>query len=82
MKRIEKKINGKLISVLNRGAALRETLGSRLKKDRGLDGVVVVIGLMIIALLIMLVMKDSLSTFVTSLTSSMQQKAQTILSGN
>jgi len=51
------------------------------KKDDGIDGILVTVGLCIIALLLCVVMKDSLSTFITTLVSSMTSKATTILNG-
>ncbi|MBR1700874.1 MAG: hypothetical protein IJ716_02860 [Lachnospiraceae bacterium] len=51
------------------------------KKDAGIDGILVTVGLCIIALLLCVVMKDSLSTFITTLVSSMTSKATTILNG-
>jgi len=53
-----------------------------LKKEKGIDGILVTIGLCIIALVLCVVMKDSLSTFINSITSSMTEKAQDILTGN
>ena len=50
-------------------------------KDDGIDGILVTVGLCIIALLLCVVMKDSLSTFITTLVSSMTSKATTILNG-
>lgn len=51
------------------------------QKDDGIDGILVTVGLCIIALLLCVVMKDSLSTFITTLVSSMTSKATTILNG-
>ncbi|MBR1853942.1 MAG: hypothetical protein IJ794_12505 [Lachnospiraceae bacterium] len=51
------------------------------KKDEGIDGILVTVGLCIIALVLCVVMKDSLSTFITTLVSSMTSKATTILNG-
>ncbi len=51
------------------------------KKDEGIDGILVTVGLCIIALLLCVVMKDSLSDFITTLVSSMTSKATTILNG-
>ena len=51
------------------------------EKDAGIDGILVTVGLCIIALLLCVVMKDSLSTFITTLVSSMTSKATTILNG-
>ena len=59
-------------------AALRE---NAMKKEAGIDGILVTVGLCIIALLLCVVMKDSLTTFITTLVNSMTTKAQTILAG-
>lgn len=48
-------------------------------KSSGIDGLLVTVGLCIIALVLCVVMKDSLTTFITSIVTSMQQKAIGIL---
>ncbi len=53
-----------------------------LHKEEGIDGILVTIGLCIIALVLCVVMKDALATFIESITTSMTQRAQEILSGN
>lgn len=52
-----------------------------LNKEKGIDGILVTIGLCIIALVLCVVMKDSLSVFINNITNSMTDKAQDILSG-
>ncbi len=52
-----------------------------LNKEEGIDGILVTIGLCIIALVLCVVMKDALATFIQSITASMTQRAQEILSG-
>lgn len=47
----------------------------------GIDGILVTVGLCIIALLLCVVMKNSLSEFITSIVSSMTREATNILSG-
>lgn len=59
--------------------AVKERL---LKKEKGIDGILVTIGLCIIALVLCVVMKDSITAFITNITNSMTDKAQDILSGN
>jgi hypothetical protein len=49
--------------------------------DPGIDGILVTVGLCIIALLLCVVMKDSLTTFIQTIVSSMQTKATGILTG-
>ena len=51
------------------------------KEDEGIDGILVTVGLCIIALLLCVVMKDSLSEFIKSIVSSMTKEASDILSG-
>ena len=53
-----------------------------LHKEEGIDGILVTIGLCIIALVLCVVMKDALAAFIQSITTSMTQRAQEILSGN
>ena len=60
------------------GESLRNVM---LKKEPGIDGILVTVGLCIIALLLCVVMKDSLTTFIQTLVSAMTQKAQQILTG-
>lgn len=52
-----------------------------LVKEAGVDGILVTVGLCIIALVLCVVMKDSLSTFIRTLVTSMTTQAQTILTG-
>ena len=52
-----------------------------LHKEEGIDGILVTIGLCIIALVLCVVMKDALAAFIQSITTSMTQRAQDILSG-
>lgn len=61
-------------------------LAARLKQralttEAGIDGILVTVGLCIIALLLCVVMKDSLTSFITTLVTSMTTKAQGILNG-
>lgn len=48
-------------------------------KNSGIDGLLVTVGLCIIALVLCVVMKQSLSDFITTIVTSMQQKAIGIL---
>ncbi|MBS7239816.1 MAG: hypothetical protein KIG94_06480 [Acetatifactor sp.] len=52
-----------------------------LSREEGIDGILVTVGLCIIALLLCVVMKDSLTSFITTLVTSMTTKAQGILNG-
>lgn len=49
------------------------------KKDEGIDGILVTVGLCIIALLLCVVMKDSLAQFIRTIVTSLTDKARTIL---
>ena len=49
--------------------------------DPGIDGILVTVGLCIIALLLCVVMKNSLSEFIQSIVSSMTKEASDILKG-
>ncbi|MBQ7933286.1 MAG: hypothetical protein IJ327_00650 [Lachnospiraceae bacterium] len=51
------------------------------KCEPGVDGILVTVGLCVIALLLCVVMKDSLTTFVETLVAAMTQEATNILTG-
>ena len=48
-------------------------------KSSGIDGLLVTVGLCIIALVLCVVMKDSLTTFITTIVTSLQERAVGIL---
>ena len=50
-----------------------------LRQEQGIDGILVTVGLCIIALLLCVVMKDSLTTFIQTIVTAMQTKAADIL---
>lgn len=52
-----------------------------MKKDEGIDGILVTVGLCIIALLLCVVMKDSLGEFIQTIVEGMTTKANELLSG-
>ena len=52
-----------------------------LRKEPGIDGILVTVGLCIIALLLCVVMKDSLAAFIQTIVTAMQTKAADILTG-
>lgn len=52
-----------------------------LNKEKGIDGILVTIGLCIIALVLCVVMKDALAELIKNITASMSTKAQEILTG-
>lgn len=76
----------KVMNAMNRGAEKVNTFSRRvmnraLKKEPGIDGILVTVGLCIIALLLCVVMKDSLKTFIETLVTALQTKATGILNG-
>lgn len=75
---------GKRLKML-REKADRTWIGIRYfteKEDAGIDGILVTVGLCIIALLLCVVMKNSLSDFIKSIVTSMTKEASDILTGN
>lgn len=52
-----------------------------MEKNPGIDGILVTVGLCIIALLLCVVMKDSLKSFIETIVTAMTTEAQKILSG-
>ena len=61
--------------------ALNRGIKNGMKKDKGIDGILVTVGLCVIALLLCVVMKDSLSSFITTIMTQLTVEAQKILSG-
>ncbi len=61
--------------------AFRRIRERAMKKEPGIDGILVTVGLCIIALLLCVVMKDSLTAFIRTLVDAMTAKAQQILTG-
>ena len=57
----------------------RKCIDFMVAKSSGIDGMLVTVGLCIIALVLCVVMKDSLTTFITSIVTSLQEKAVGIL---
>lgn len=51
-------------------------------KDSGIDGILVTVGLCIIALLLCVVMKESLTDFIQTIVGAMTARAQEILGGS
>ena len=52
-----------------------------MNKEPGIDGILVTVGLCIIALLLCVVMKDSLASFVQTIVTALETKANSILTG-
>ncbi len=59
----------------------RQAWRKAMKKEAGLDGILVTVGLCIIALLLCVVMKDKLAVFIATLVQAMTDRAQQILTG-
>lgn len=60
---------------------IEKVIGKGMKKEPGIDGILVTVGLCIIALLLCVVMKDSMAGFIETIVKSMTERAETILSG-
>lgn len=60
---------------------LGKVKGHAMQREQGIDGILVTVGLCIIALLLCVVMKDSLTTFIQTIVTAMQTKATDILTG-
>lgn len=52
-----------------------------MKKEAGIDGILVTVGLCVIALLLCVVMKDSLTTFIQTVVKALTDEAQKLLTG-
>lgn len=52
-----------------------------LRRESGIDGILVTVGLCIIALLLCVVMKDSMTGFIQTIVTTMTNEAQKILTG-
>lgn len=61
--------------------AARSLLVKGMKKEPGIDGILVTVGLCVIALLLCVVMKDSLTTFIETIVKALTNEAQKILTG-
>lgn len=60
---------------------VRKCIQRGIQKEEGIDGILVTIGLCIIALVLCVVMKDSLAAFINTIVGSMTEKANAILQG-
>lgn len=60
---------------------MKKMFGFWMKKDEGIDGILVTVGLCIIALLLCVIMKDSLAGFIETIVEAMTTKANEILNG-
>lgn len=62
-------------------AGMMRLLRRGMHTEPGIDGILVTVGLCIIALLLCVVMKDSLQTFIETIVGAMTSEAQKILTG-
>lgn len=62
-------------------AMVDKVVQGAMRKEPGIDGILVTVGLCIIALLLCVVMKDSLKTFVETLVVAMTEEAKEVLAG-
>lgn len=78
MKKIERKADCAVLQV-QRG--IHTLLQRAYQKEDGIDGILVTVGLCIIALLLCVVMKSSLTDFIEDIVESMKTKSTNILNG-
>lgn len=72
---LNKKVAGKVNTVI-------QILGKKaLKKEPGIDGILVTVGLCIIALLLCVVMKNSMTSFIQTIVDTLTTEAKNILTG-
>lgn len=69
--RLGQKARAGVFKILRRG----------MQTEPGIDGILVTVGLCVIALLLCVVMKDSLQTFIETIVSAMTSEAKDILTG-
>jgi len=60
---------------------LKNVWDKAMKKEPGIDGILVTVGLCIIALLLCVVMKDSMTSFIQTIVTTLTSEAQNILTG-
>lgn len=63
------------------GNGFRKIIQLGCKQEPGIDGILVTVGLCVIALLLCVVMKDSLKVFIETIVGAMTTEAQNILTG-
>lgn len=64
-----------------KNAILMRVFEKGMKKESGIDGILVTVGLCIIALLLCVVMKDSMTAFIQTIVNTLTTEAQKILTG-
>lgn len=62
-------------------SAAKRLLLQGMNKEAGIDGILVTVGLCVIALLLCVVMKDSLTAFIETIVDALTTEAQKILTG-
>lgn len=68
-----------MIQKMERG--FKRIVQSGCRQEPGIDGILVTVGLCVIALLLCVVMKDSLKVFIETIVGAMTTEAQNILTG-
>lgn len=63
------------------GMGINKLLQLGCRTEPGIDGILVTVGLCVIALLLCVVMKDSLKVFIETIVGAMTNEAQKILTG-
>ena len=63
------------------GKGIKRVIQSARRQEPGIDGILVTVGLCVIALLLCVVMKDCLKVFIETSVGAMTTEAQTILAG-
>ena len=63
------------------GDGMKKIVQLGCRQEPGIDGILVTVGLCVIALLLCVVMKDSLKVFIETIVGAMTTEAQNILTG-
>ena len=81
MNKVMNMVNSSMITMKIRAKRASQALKEKCltAKSEGIDGILVTVGLCIIALVLCVVMKTQLTTFIETVVSQMQEKAKTML---
>lgn len=80
MVKVREKLDDFAVKAMVAGQRVKdEVKGFATRKHEGVDGILVTVGLCIIALVLIVVLKDNLANYVSQLVESMTQKSETIL---
>ena len=81
MNKVMNMVNSSMITMKIRAKRASQALKEKCLtgKSEGIDGILVTVGLCIIALVLCVVMKTQLTTFIETVVSQMQEKAKTML---